>query len=70
MTVAQEDQRRGQRLVAVTDSADFERASAIVADFNSAVMPFEKLSEIYHLKEIPLKGIGKIDFNSIRELIS
>ena len=58
--LAAADERLGARIVLVTDASDGLDARRLVDEFNSSVMPFERVRSVHSLEKVPRSPLGKL----------
>lgn len=65
----QADQRLGQKIIIVAKHEFENQIQEVVEKFNSQVLPYEKIREIFLIEEIPKSAIGKIQYEKINKMI-
>lgn len=70
--VALPDQRQGQKIAAVFNNSQkthADKIQSLIPRFNEQVFPFERITQLYFLDEIPKTELGKIKRNLIMNWI-
>lgn len=67
--LAHKDDRMGSQIDLVTAGMDFKSAEVIKGLFNARVLPFERSTNVYVLRELPKSELGKIQRATLLELL-
>jgi acyl-[acyl-carrier-protein]-phospholipid O-acyltransferase / long-chain-fatty-acid--[acyl-carrier-protein] ligase len=68
--VVQQDARRGEALVLVTDRAGADRATLLAAAKSRGLGDIAVPKEIVVVERLPLLGTGKVDYPAVEKLVS
>lgn len=63
------DERRGARIIAVTEAQDLRRLQQALESWNLQAFPPERILELRHLKHIPRTELGKVAWAQLKALI-
>lgn len=67
---AKDDARSGSRLCVATTSQEFREFEGLVSQLNQSLAPFERLSSLYFVDELPRTPLGKIRVEQLKSRLN
>jgi acyl-[acyl-carrier-protein]-phospholipid O-acyltransferase/long-chain-fatty-acid--[acyl-carrier-protein] ligase len=63
------DERKGEKIILVTQHREWEKSEFIRGAQTLGFSELHTPKEIFHAKEIPILGSGKVDYPSLQRLV-